>query len=91
MVRTTVDLDDAVLERAKRRASSEKRTLGALVTEALSAYLSVGKKPTKDTPFELIVRGSRRGRFPTRAELAAVEDEEDLASLKMPGGGRAPP
>jgi predicted transcriptional regulator len=90
-MRTTVDIDEAVLDRAKRLASSEKRTLGALVSEAVAAYVAVRRKPTKDAPFELIVRGTQRGRFPTPAELAAAQDEEDLGSLNIPGVRRASP
>jgi hypothetical protein len=39
-VRTTVSIDDDVLREAKRRAASEGRTLGELITEALRERLS---------------------------------------------------
>jgi len=38
-MRTTVDIEDGLLERAKRLALKEKQTLGAVVSEALAAYL----------------------------------------------------
>jgi hypothetical protein len=38
-VRTTVDLDETLLDRAKRLARKEGRTLGAVLNNALGAYL----------------------------------------------------
>ena len=90
-MRTTVDLDEAVLKRAKRLADSENRTLGSLVGDALVAYLGRRKPPAKDPPFELIVRGKPRARFPTPGELAEVDDEEDIAGLQIPGVHRRGP
>jgi hypothetical protein len=84
-MRTTVDIDDALLERAKRLALKEKSSLGAVVGEALSAYLSSRKQVVKDPPFELVVRGNRQGRFPTRAEVQAAEEDDDVRSLSIPG------
>jgi predicted transcriptional regulator len=79
-MRTTVDIDEALLERAKRLALKEKQTLGAVVGEALAAYLGARRQTEKDPPFELIVAGSARGRFPSPAEIAAVE-EDDARSI----------
>jgi hypothetical protein len=84
-MRTTVEIDDALLERAKRLALKEKQTLGAVLSEALAAYLAGRKVALKDPPFELIVRGSPDARFPTTGEIQAVEDEEDSVALRMPG------
>ncbi len=39
-MRTTVNIDDDVLEIARRRAVEESRSLGALITEALRARLA---------------------------------------------------
>jgi Arc/MetJ family transcription regulator len=39
-VRTTVSIDDDVLQTAKRRAADEGRTLGELITEALRERLA---------------------------------------------------
>jgi hypothetical protein len=89
IVRTTVDIDDRILERAKRHAASTGQTLGAVVSKALGAYLS-SRRSREDPPFELIVRGRPGGRFPSPEELARVADEEDIAALRIPGrGGRA--
>ena len=81
-MRTTVEIDERVLERAKRLASRTGRTLGAVVTEALSAHLTT-RVARVDKPFELIVRGKPGGRFPTQEEMVAAEEEDDLASLRL--------
>ena len=83
-MRTTVDLDPALLETAKRLASKEQRTLSAVLGEALAAYLGTRRQSSKDPPFELLVRGKPRGRFPTAADLASLEDEEDMSALAIP-------
>ena len=91
-MRTTVDLDAALLERAKRLAAKDGRTLSALVNGALAAYLGARKNLGKEEPFELIVRGKPGGRFPTPADLAALEENEDLESLGIARmRGRAAP
>ena len=85
-MRTTIDLDPALLERAKRLALGEQRTLSALLNEALVAYLSSRRVSAKDSAFELIVRGTSGGRFPNPAALAELQNEEDAALL----AGRRP-
>lgn len=80
-MRTTVDIDDALLERAKRLALKERKTLGAVVGQALAAYLGTRRQAEKDPPFELIVAGSAQARFPTPAEIAAVDEEDEAHAL----------
>lgn len=82
-MRTTVDVDAALLERAKRLALKDGRTLSAVVNGALAAYLGGRKGANKEEPFELIVRGKPGGRFPTPGDIADVEEREDLESLRM--------
>ena len=82
-MRTTVDLDPGLLETAKHLASKEQRTLSAVLGDALAAYLGARRQTAKDPPFELLVRGTPRGRFPTAAALAALEDEEDVSALNL--------
>lgn len=82
-MRTTVDVDDALLERAKRLALKDGRTLSAVVNSALAAYLGGRRSTGKEEPFELIVRGKPDGRFPTPADLAEVEEDEDLEALRI--------
>ena len=83
-MRTTVDIEDGLLERAKRLALKEKQTLGAVVGQALSAYLGSRKAADKDAPFELLVRGKAGDRFPTVQEFLRAEDDEDREALAIP-------
>lgn len=83
-MRTTIDIEKRLLERAKERAIRERRTLGALVNEALSAYLASRRAVEPDQPFDLLVRGKPGGRFPSPAELALAEEEDDRAALSLP-------
>ena len=75
-MRTTVDLDKPLLERAKRRATKQGRTLSHLVREAVSSYLA-GEPKDVDEPFELITCGEAGGYAPTPREMAAVLEQED--------------
>ena len=91
-MRTTVDLDPAMLERAKQLALRQRRTLSAVLSDALAAYLGGRRARAKDPEFELLVRGQPQARFPTPAEVSAVEDEEDIAAIAVPRKGhRAAP
>lgn len=91
-MRTTVDLEEPILERAKHLALREGRTLSSVVSDALAAYLAARKQAQKTAPFELLVRGDARARFPTQAEVTAVEEAEELDALQIPAvKRRAPP
>jgi hypothetical protein len=83
-MRTTVDLDEAMLERAKQVALKERRTLSAILSDALAAYLGSKRSRAKDPEFELLVRGKAQARMPTPAEMSELEDEEDHAALALP-------
>jgi len=84
-MRTTIDLDRPLLERAKRRAQRRGQTLSQLVREAVGAYLS-GAAAAADDPFELLVCGEPGGHAPTPAEMVAALEADD-ARLAPP---RAP-
>lgn len=83
-MRTTVDIDDTALERAKRLARHENKTLGAVISEAIAAYVSKRARRAPDPPFELIVRGKPGGRFPSPEQIARVEGDEDAEALRIP-------
>jgi len=85
---TTVDIDPAVLEHAKKLVIIERGTLGAVLNDALAAYLGKRRAGAQSPPFELLVRGSARGRFPSADEISALDDEEDAARLRTPGTTR---
>ncbi len=55
-MRTTISIDDDVLDAAKRRAADEDRTLGELVTEALRERLA-RRAPDQRDRFELVTWG----------------------------------
>jgi hypothetical protein len=44
-MRTTIDLDDDILRRLKRRQREEQKTLGQLVSELLAQALAAGPRP----------------------------------------------
>jgi len=91
-MRTTIDIDDPLLDRAKKLAASSGRTLGEVVSEALGSFLASRAPKKAAPPFELVVRGKKGGRFPTAAEISAVEEEDDLLALGVGRtGGHAPP
>lgn len=46
-MRTTVDLDEGMLARARKRALEERRTLSAVVSEALAAHLATKRTKAK--------------------------------------------
>ena len=87
-MRTTIDLDEAMLARAKERALKERRTLSAVVGAALAAYLGAKRSRAGSEPFELLERGRPGGRFPGPAEMTRVEEDEDIAALAVPGARR---
>jgi hypothetical protein len=87
-VRTTVDIDPRLLAKAKQLAAEQGRTLGAVVGEALSAYLASRSAAVADPPFKLLVRGRPHGRFPTPADVAAIEEEDEVAALAILRKGR---
>jgi predicted transcriptional regulator len=87
-MRTTVDLDPRLLERARRLAAEQQRTLGAVLGDALAGYLASRRATAQDPPFELLVRGAINGRFPTPAEIETIEEEEEVAALGVPRKAR---
>ncbi len=59
-MRTTLDIEDAVLERARRHASRQGATLTAIVERALRMFLS--QRPERAEPLEtrwVVVGGQR--------------------------------
>jgi hypothetical protein len=84
-VRTTVDIEPGLLARVKKLGQKQGQTLSALVSEALAAYLNTRRDSPREQPFELLVRGKAGDKFPSAAELAAAQDEDDRASLQLPG------
>lgn len=90
-MRTTIDLDASLLEKAKQHAQGDARTLSAVVNDALVAYISKRRGKSKDPPFEIVACGKAGGRFPSAAEITAVEEEEDVSSIAGMAERRASP
>ena len=83
-MRTTVDLETRLLERARRVAAEQGQTLSGVLGDALAAYLGSLRAARSDPPFELLVRGNPSARFPQPEEVAAVEEEEEATALGLP-------
>lgn len=69
----------------------QKRPLSAVVDDALAAYLGNRRLAVKDRPFALLVRGDPHCRFPTAADMVAVEDDVDESALGIPKQDRRAP
>lgn len=87
-MRTTLEIDDGLLERAKKLALKERQTLGAVVGQALAAYLASRRLSGQDPPFKLLVRGTPGRKFPTPTDIAAVEEDETTRALGIPTSKR---
>jgi Bacterial antitoxin of type II TA system, VapB len=59
-MRTTINIDDAVLARAKERAHEDRRALGSVIEAALQTYLLRGAD-SSPLPVDLPVSGRGGG------------------------------
>jgi hypothetical protein len=66
-MRTTLDLDDALVRQAKRRAADEDTTLTAVIERALRAYLTPPRAARKRFRLRLL---TKRGRLVPGVNLA---------------------
>ncbi len=73
-MRTTVDINDALLQAAKSRAARDRRSLKAVVDQALREFLSRRQRTDADGPPIPVFRG--RGVQPgvDLTDNAALED-----------------
>lgn len=58
-MRTTLDLADAILRQAKRRAAEEGRSLTRLIEDALRRYLAPAPRSSKPFRLRLITKKGR--------------------------------
>lgn len=77
-MRTTIDLNDELFRRAKRRAADDAVTLRQVVEAALRAYLGGGARPA---PYRLRWRTEKGGPLPG----VDLDDRDALFDL-MDGG-----
>jgi hypothetical protein len=75
-MRTTIDMEKPLLERAKRRAARRGQTLSQLVRDAVGTYLAVAATDDEE-PFEVVTCGEPGAWAPTPAEMAAALEEDD--------------
>jgi hypothetical protein len=91
-MRTTISLDEGLLEDLKRRAQQARLSLSAFIVGTLRQALAKGQEPPKARPFKLITFGGDGLRPGVAFErLHEVEEEEDRARLKIPPGPDAAP
>lgn len=79
-MRTTLDLDDALVRRAKRRAADEGTTLTAVLEQALREHLAPRRAPGKRFRLRLL---TERGRLVPGVDLA----DRDALYERMAGRG----
>lgn len=78
-MRTTIDLPDALLTRARERANAEGRTLRSLVTDALRDALDAPARPRAEE-FELPTYGGNGLTPGVREQDLFTREERDLSS-----------
>jgi len=59
-MRTTLDLNDVLIRRAKKRATDEGITLTAIIEEALRQYLAPAPPTAKPFRLKLLTKKGRR-------------------------------
>ena len=75
-MRTTIDFQGPLLERARRRASSRGVTLSDLVCEAVSTYLAEVSSRAAEEDFHLVTCGEPGGYAPPPAEMSEERGDE---------------
>jgi hypothetical protein len=84
-MRTTVAIDDPLLEGAKRHAAERGITLGALMEDALRSYFAATQR-AEVRPFRLHTVGGRLVNpalnLDCTSELLFLDDEEQYAERK---------
>lgn len=83
-MRTTVDIEEPLLRKARKRAAESNRTLSRLVSEAVRAYLAESQLGGKESPFQLITAGVKGRPAPTPERIGQVLDQEESGSLRLP-------
>jgi urocanate hydratase len=80
-MRTTIDLDQALLRLARKRALESHRTLSQVMEEAVRRLL---REPVKSAraPFRLITGGEPGSSAPTWDEIKRLTEDEDLTAVR---------
>jgi hypothetical protein len=82
--RTTVRLPEDLLNRAKRKAAAEGRTLTALIEDGLRLVVAGARKATKGKRVLPRISTARGGPMPgvDLASLSALQEMDDLADVE---------
>ena len=80
-MRTTVRLDDGLLDQAKREAARRGETLTALIEQGLRTVLAQSQKPRRRNRVKLTVSDTHGGTYPgidinNSAALLAIMEEK---------------
>ena len=76
MIRTQVQLDDAIYRKVKDRAHSEHRSMAALIREAVAEYMNAPEKPKRKlTIDDFTCIGSGTAEHPPGRPLSVYHDE----------------
>ena len=89
-MRTTIDLDQAVLKQVRKRALEGHRTMSQVVEEALRRFLRQPAEAKKQT-FTLITAGHPDGAAPTWEAMKQQMNDEDDASVRRVADADAAP
>jgi hypothetical protein len=90
-MRTTVDLDQAILRLARKRALESHRTLSQVMEEAMRRFLRQ-PEAAKPAPFTLITGGLPGGTAPGwDAIKRMVADEDEAQARRVADGDHAAP
>jgi hypothetical protein len=82
-MRTTLDIADEVLAKAKRKAIEDKSTLTEVIEDALRLHVSPGRRPRKRVMKRWVVV---KGRRPPEVDIADRDRLYDV--MEMPPSGR---
>lgn len=77
-MRTTIDLDQALLRQARKRALESHRSLSQVMEEAMRRFLREPARATR-SPFRLITSGEAGAVAPTWDEIKRQVNDEDEA------------
>jgi hypothetical protein len=80
-MRTTIDLDQALLRQARKRALESHRTLSQVMEEAMRRFLREPAKTARQ-PFRLITGGQAGGNAPTWDEIKKQINDEDETTVR---------
>jgi predicted transcriptional regulator len=75
--RTTVRLPDELLDRAKRKAAAEGRTLTSLIEEGLRQVVAE-KRPARPAPVAPRISKAKGGFAPGITSLRDIQELEDI-------------